>query len=504
LWNKSAQKMFGFRPSQAIGRNIYGLIFPPQDINAPTAGLGDLSDIYNHKIASKTIETNAIHKSGQQFPVEISFSRIKKDHDCSVVAIIRDITKRKKNLEMLKVRQQHLKGVLESTDNGILVIGKDGEVLSKNRQFVKMWKIPSRLLKKCQEGQMLEYACSQLQDPQAFLKKIKKLYDSDASSIDHILLKDGKIFERYSSPLLIEKKNEGRIWSFRDITVLKKAEKSLMEREKYLATMLNSIGDAVIATDLSARIIRMNAVAEKLTGWKFSEARGHKIYDIFHIINAKTREIAKDPIKHVLQTGRTVGLANHTALLSRDGKEYQIADSAAPIKDAKGEILGVVIVFHDVSKQYHLQEEVRKNEERFEQIAEQSREIVWEVDQYGLYKFISKASKAVIGYKPEELIGKMHFYDLHPEEDREEFKREAFAIFQKKKIFVEVKNQVLTKDGRIVWFSTNGAPIFDEEGNLEGYRGSDHDITESIHNTKALKYHLRIEKTLYRDRLFVY
>ena len=133
---------------------------------------------------------------------------------------------------------------------------------------------------------------------------------------------------------------------------------AIREREENLSITMNSIGDAVIATDEKGRLTRMNPVAEALTGWSAEEARGRALVEVFRIINSKTRAQAENPVEKVLRDGKIVGLANHTALVARDGVERQIADSGAPIRGQDGAIVGVVLVFRDVSEQYAHQEEV--------------------------------------------------------------------------------------------------------------------------------------------------
>jgi len=142
----------------------------------------------------------------------------------------------------------------------------------------------------------------------------------------------------------------------------RRAFKTLQEREQNLTITLNSIGDAVIATDTSGDITRMNPVAEALIGWRASEVTGRPLLEIFRIINVRTREAVASPVEKVLRTGSKVGLANHTVLISRDGTEYQIADSAAPIKSDDGEILGVILVFRDVTQQYQTEEALRRSQ----------------------------------------------------------------------------------------------------------------------------------------------
>lgn len=137
---------------------------------------------------------------------------------------------------------------------------------------------------------------------------------------------------------------------------------ALCRKEENLQVTLNSIGDAVIATDTDGLITRMNPVAENLTQWPEHEALGKPLTDIFHLIDAQTRQPADHPVQKVLTTQRIIGLASHTALIARDGTERQIADSAAPIRSADSKIIGVILVFRDVTDEYAIQEQLRQSQ----------------------------------------------------------------------------------------------------------------------------------------------
>lgn len=134
--------------------------------------------------------------------------------------------------------------------------------------------------------------------------------------------------------------------------------------EMQLATTLRSIGDAVVATDQLGRVVLMNPVAEKLTGWSLPEARGESLERVFHIINEHTRAVVESPVTKVLRAGIVVGLANHTLLIQRDGAEIPIADSGAPIFSNSGKILGVVLVFRDASTERDLERSMRDADRR--------------------------------------------------------------------------------------------------------------------------------------------
>ncbi len=129
---------------------------------------------------------------------------------------------------------------------------------------------------------------------------------------------------------------------------LLRAQEAQQRQHKWLQVTLTSVGDAVIATDNQGCVTFMNPVAESLTGWREAEATGKRLDEVFHIINEESRETVESPVDKVLRFGAVVGLANHTALLARDGSEIPIDDSGAPIIDATGKTIGVVLVFHDI------------------------------------------------------------------------------------------------------------------------------------------------------------
>jgi len=140
---------------------------------------------------------------------------------------------------------------------------------------------------------------------------------------------------------------------------LQKANVTLRESEEKLAVTLNSIGDAVIATDAQARVTRLNPVAEKLTGWTLAEALGRPVSEVFHIINKESRLPSTVPVLETLARGTVQGLANHTVLVARDGSECDIADSCAPIHAADGTVDGAVLVFRNVTAEYAAQQALR-------------------------------------------------------------------------------------------------------------------------------------------------
>ena len=135
----------------------------------------------------------------------------------------------------------------------------------------------------------------------------------------------------------------------------RRAEEALRKQSDWLRVTLSSIGDAVISTDVEGRVTFMNRVAESLTGWAQAEALGRSLTDIFQILNEESRQPVENPALRALDAVTIVGLANHTILIAKDGTEWPIDDSAAPIRDEQGEVLGAVLVFRDISERKRME-----------------------------------------------------------------------------------------------------------------------------------------------------
>lgn len=144
----------------------------------------------------------------------------------------------------------------------------------------------------------------------------------------------------------------------------RQAEQRASALSRWLRTTLGSIGDAVIATDDAGIVVFMNPVAEQLTGWNSREAMEKPLDDIMRMVNEDSREPVENPVARVLASGHVVGLANHTLLVARDGTERPIDDSAAPIRDAEGHLIGVVLVFRDVAERRALERVRRQADEQ--------------------------------------------------------------------------------------------------------------------------------------------
>ncbi len=198
---------------------------------------------------------------------------------------------------------------------------------------------------------------------------------------------------------------------------LYRAERAERESRELFRATLYSIGDAVITADGDGRVRQMNPVAERLTGWREAEAQGKAIQEVFHIVNEETRREAESPVEHVLRVGTVAGLGNHTVLLSRDGREYPIADSGAPIRDEKGNFLGVVMVFRDQARERAAEAALQESEERYRLAIESSNDGVAIVKD-GRHLYVNRKYLEMFGYGLDDVSEKPATSIVHPD-DRE-------------------------------------------------------------------------------------
>ncbi|MBL9122521.1 MAG: CHASE3 domain-containing protein, partial [Planctomycetaceae bacterium] len=177
------------------------------------------------------------------------------------------------------------------------------------------------------------------------------------------------------------------------------------ERERFEVT-LRSIGDGVIATDTDGRVTFLNQIAATLTGWPLADAAGQPLEKVFHIVNEETRAHVENPALRALQEGTIVGLANHTALIHRDGSERAIADSAAPIRGLDGQVLGAVLVFRDVDEERAVERTLAASEARKRAILETALDCIITCDHEGRVVEFNPAAERTFGFRREEILGR--------------------------------------------------------------------------------------------------
>ncbi|MBU0483064.1 MAG: PAS domain S-box protein [Proteobacteria bacterium] len=302
----------------------------------------------------------------QKIPVtsQDEIGRLAHTFNQMTAALKKYITDIREKEESLSFKNLVLTTQQENSLDGILVIDQEGTVVSFNQNFIKMWEVPAKIINSKSDKRILQNIMSKLEIPEQLVRLSKNFYENPSvESRQDLTTVDGRIFDCYSAPMIDKNgKNHGRVWYSRDVTERTNAEKALAREKELLTVTLRSIGDGMISTDVKGNILLINNITENLTGWSQEEAYGQPLSEVFRIIDEKTRQPSKNPVQQVLTTNNIVGLDNHTVLIARDGTEYSIADSAAPIRDKDGKTIGAVLVFRDVSMQQKIESELARVE----------------------------------------------------------------------------------------------------------------------------------------------
>ena len=249
------------------------------------------------------------------------------------------------------------------------------------------------------------------------------------------------------------------------------ANASLKASEELQAVTLASIGDGVITTDGEGRVRYMNAEAERLTGWTVSSALGEKLATVFRIVNEETRAVMVDPSASVLQSGKSTGMAIHTILVARDGSEIDVADSASPITDANGSVLGVVMVFRDCTAERQAEKALSERaalQEQLAKVAAASPGAICSYQQWpdgrNCFPYASPAIERIFGVSPNELVrdGSQVFKNIH--QDDVETVRRTVAESAAHLTPFRGEFRVVDPDGAIRWISSQSMPQRQADG----------------------------------------
>lgn len=269
------------------------------------------------------------------------------------------------------------------------------------------------------------------------------------------------------------------------------SEKRDQER---LRITLSSVCDAVLSTDAEGRVTFMNPTAEAMTGWRAADALGQPLDAVFQIISETSRQPADSPVGKVLRTGEVVDLSNHTVLIAKDRRELPIDDTAAPIRDRYGNLIGVVLVFRDVSA--HRDAELAAI--RLAAIIEGSDDAIISKDLRGIVTGWNPAAERIFGYASTEMMGQSITRIIPP--DRFDEERQILTRLQRGERVDHFQTIRVRKDGRSIPIALTISPIRDPEGRIIGASKIARDITALKNAEEQLQHHAAELETKVRER----
>jgi two-component system, chemotaxis family, CheB/CheR fusion protein len=231
-----------------------------------------------------------------------------------------------------------------------------------------------------------------------------------------------------------------------------------------------------MSTDRDGRVNFINRVAEDLTGWTGTDAVGRPLTEVFRIINEFSREPVENPAMRALAEGRIVGLANHTLLIDRKGRERPIDDSAAPIKSPNGETLGAVLIFRDIEERHKAEAQLRESEKRFRLMADTAPVLIWVADKERRRTWFNKMWLDFVGRSMEHEVGDGWVKHIHPD-DRERVLAEYERAFDELRDY-SVEYRLRRHDGQYRWVLAHGTPRYLGGAEFSGFIGSVFDISD--------------------------
>jgi PAS domain S-box-containing protein len=480
--NESYCRMSGYGEQELIGRCISIM----EALEQPAAIAGRIRKIKER--GWDRFESVQRRKDGSLFDVEVC-AQYQPMNGGSMFVFVKDISKRKRAEDALRSSECRFRAIIDASPVPFGLNDGEQNITFLNKAFVNTFGYDVADIPTLAHWWPKAYPDAEYREwvAEEWLKRMNKANGTGAAFDPmevNISCKDGtQRIAMVSAVSLGEQSKDLHLVVLYDITKRKQEENALQESEATIRALLNAADESIHLLDLEGRVLVANQTTANRLGMDLSDLIGKRVYDFFPPDVADARQ-------KIVEELFAAGLPSK----KEDTRQGHIFETSFyPIKDTQGKFGRMAIFARDITERKRAEEMLRESEARYAELAEQSSTVAWEVDDQGLYTFVSKVSEAVLGYPPDELMGLKHFYDLHPESGREAFKVSALTIFAQKQPFKNFVNSIQTKDGRQVWVSTNGVPLLNMDGTLRGYRGSDTDITERKVMEEKLLRSQRIE-----------
>ena len=348
-----------------------------------------------------------------------------------------------------------LQTTLASTADGLLVVDDAGRITNFNKRLAKIWDAPPPDTAEEDGPGTFDFILKQLVDPGGFRETLRTMAQNPAQKeLGRLELEDGRIVEHYSRPQRVGTEIVGRVWSFRDVTEHVQAQDALREGEERYRKLFHNSRQAIYVTDPEGNFADVNEAALELLGCTREALLGLHAREFW--VNSEERAKFRDDLQ------RTGSVRNFEGLLRRaDGTEIDCLVTASAQYDAHGELTGYQGILDDISKRKEDQKALRSSEEYFRSLIENALDTITILDRAGVIRYESPSVERVLGYDPEELVGKQVFEYIHPD-DRPGFVKELTRIMASPGESNELHLRFLHKDGSWRYLEAVGRNLLED------------------------------------------
>jgi len=375
--------------------------------------------------------------------------------------------------------ESRLRVALDSSDEGILMVASDGKVLSANKRFFELWRVPPEMASVGEDGPMLQHVLDQLVDPEGFMAGVQRLYGSDLQANDILHFKDGRVFERYSRALPTGPE-QGRIWCFRDVSAQSQTREALAEREEQYRAIVNQAGDGIDLVDAETlKFVEVNEAACRMLGYTRDELVGKPLVEI----EGSMDEVAvRQAVAKVVREGEASFEIQHRR---KDGRLIDVFIRVRPVR-LRGRTC-LVGVWRDIGELKAAEQSLRASRQLLQTIVDVAPLRIFWKDRDLRYLGCNPAFARDAGKDtPQDLLGRDD-HQMSWANQAALYQADDRAVMESgvAKLFYEEPQT--TPDGRTIWLSTSKVPLRDDEGGIIGILGLYQDITERKQSESAIR-----------------
>jgi PAS domain S-box-containing protein len=384
-----------------------------------------------------------------------------------LVGIGRDITGRRQAEEDLRESEIKLNVILQSTADGILAIDGNGKVIKANKRFAELWRIPQPLIDSGDDEALIAVVLDQLTNPEEFIAKVQKLYHTTVEDLDYLHFKDGRTFERFSAPMVMNDSSIGRVWSFRDITEQKQAEDELKKSEALYRSLVNRMPDGVYKSTHDGKFIEINPAMVKMLGYDSKEE--------LMAIDIKSQLYFEATDRESLILQEQMEEMGVYRLKKKDGSAVWVEDHGWYNIGVSGEIITHEGIMRDITERKRIEDLLQLSEERYRTLIDNIGEGIGFVNSAEQFEFANSAAEKIFGVGPGELIG-LKLDQLLPMDQYYLIQKETEKRTKGENSIYEF--EIIRSDGEKRTILITAVAKTDQNGQFMGTYGVFSDITE--------------------------